>query len=87
MSPSRTAWVRSLRVSRPVFGSVTPKQTLVSPEMSLGSMFWRCSFVANLATGCVAYTSVEYEKCWEVELRELTCVNGLCTCHAGTTSA
>jgi len=57
LSPSRIACVRSFKVSRPVFGSVTPKQARHSPLISFGSMRWRCSGVANLATGWVAYTS------------------------------
>lgn len=54
--------MRSLRVSRPVFGSVTPKQARQEPEMSLGSMRCRWSGDANLATGWVAYTSVDFDE-------------------------
>lgn len=50
------AWVFSFSVSRPVLGSVTPKQVLDRPLMRSGSICLRCSGVANFETGWVAST-------------------------------
>lgn len=48
------ASVLSLRVSRPVFGSVTPKQVRDLPLIRSGSMSLRWVGVANFETGWVA---------------------------------
>ena len=40
----------------PDLGSVTPKHAFHSPLINLGNMLLRWSSLANLATGCVAYT-------------------------------
>lgn len=62
MSPSRIACVLSFKVSSPVFGSVTPKQTRQDPSTIFASMLFRWLEVANFATGGVAYTSVGLSK-------------------------
>lgn len=48
------ARVLRARVSRPVLGSVTPKQTRAVPFMREGRKIWRWVGLPNLETGCVA---------------------------------
>lgn len=60
------ARVVSFRVSRPVLGSVTPKQVREVPEIREGRKALRCWGVANLEMGWVASGLDGISFGWEV---------------------